>query len=279
MDQDRRTQSLTDHYRRPDLAAILREAIAKSAKTIQSYQDTAAFDEFHMRGREATRELARLADMSTGDKVLDLGCGLGGPARMLAAEFGCTVTGIDLMAEYIEAAEMLTDMVGLAHRVTFRQGDMQALPFADSRFDVVWSQHTLMNIADKPALFEQIHRVLTPEGKIALYEVVAGNVAPRHYPVQWATDPSMDHLIDGDTLLAQLAAAGFVPSIWQDTTAACRQWFEAIQSRMADRPKDAPPPLGLNLVIGPTTAEKAKNTVRNLKEDRIRVVYGVLEKD
>lgn len=278
MEYDRWEQSLTEHYRRPELAATLRGALEKAGKTVRSYKDTAAFDEFHMRGREATRELAALAGMREGLAVLDLGCGLGGPARLLAAEYGCTVTGIDLMTEFVDAATMLTRMVGLTDKVSFRQGNMLALPFDPATFDTVWSQHTLMNIAAKQTLFEQLHRVLRPSGTLALYEVVAGTMAPRHYPVQWAGDATIDFLVDGPALLDQLATAGFAPLIWQDTTAACLQWFETIQTKMAQRPKGAPPPVALNLVIGPTTAEKAKNTVRNLREDRIRVIYGVLKK-
>jgi SAM-dependent methyltransferase len=271
-------QSVMHHYRRTDLSARILAALEKAGKTIHSYQDTAAFDEFHIRGREATRELARLAGLRAGLGVLDMGCGLGGPARLLAAEFGCTVTGIDLMEEFVQAAAMLTQMVGLANRVSFCRGSMLALPFDKASFDAAWFQHTMVNIADKSRLLDQVRRVLKPGGILALNEIVAGAVAPLHYPVQWAGDPSIDFLLEAQDLLQANEAAGFEAVAWQDTTTACRAWFEAVVARMAQRSKDAPPPLALNLVIGPTTAQKAANTVRNLQEDRIRVICGVFRK-
>lgn len=266
------------HYERTGLSQRILAALERSGKTIQSYRDTAAFDEFHIRGREATRELARLAGLRPGHNVLDLGCGVGGPARLLAAEFGCTVTGIDLMEEFVAAAAMLTRMVGMTGQVTFQQGNMLALPFGGNGFDVVWSQHAMMNVAEKTRLFEQVHRVLKPDGILAIYEIASGAVAPPHYPVQWAGDPSINFLMDASQLRQALEGAGFETVHWQDTTEACLAWFEAVVAKMARRPEDAPPPLGLNLVIGPTTARKAANTLRNLREDRIRVIYGVLQK-
>ena len=271
-------QSLKQHYQRPNLSAIISDALQAAGKQIASHEDTAALDEFHIRGRDATRELARLAGLTSGDDVLDLGCGLGGPARRLAAEFGCRVTGIDVMAEYIEAADMLTQMVGLQERVAFRAGNMLDMPFDTGGFDVVWSQHTFMNIEDKARLFEEIHRVLRPGGRLAFNEVVSGRETPVHYPVQWASDPSINFLLAEEQLIERIAGAGFEKEHWQDVSAECAQWFQAVVERMGRRAKDAPPPIALNLVIGRTTAEKARNTARNLKEERIRVVYGVWRK-
>jgi ubiquinone/menaquinone biosynthesis C-methylase UbiE len=270
-------RSIREHYGRDNLSSIILAALEKAGKTIRSYQDTAAFDEFHMRGRAATRELARLADLRAGFQVLDIGCGLGGPSRLLAAEYGCTVTGIDLMEEYVEAATMLTQMVGLTECVSFVQGNMLDLPFEKNRFDSVWSQHTMMNIADKARLLAQIRAVLKPDGLLAFYEIVQGPETPLHFPVQWASDASINYLLDEQAFRGTLASAGFAPMVWQDTTAACLEWFEAVVKKIGAKTKDAPAPLGLNLVIGRTTAQKAANTARNLKENRIRVVYGVMK--
>jgi len=266
---------LKQHYQRPHLSDIISKALKDAGKTVTSYKDTAALDEFHIRGREATRELARLADLTPGTAVLDLGCALGGPARLLAAEFDCRVTGLDVMEEYIEAAKMLTRMVGLTDRVDFQAGNMLGMPFDDESFDAVWSQHTFMNIEDKAHLFGEIRRVLRPGGRLIFNEVVSGSQSPVHYPVQWASDAAIDFLVPEAQMVERLETAGFEKIYWQDVTPVCAQWFQSVVERMGQRAKNAPPPVALNLVIGSTTAEKAKNTSRNLKEGRIRVVYGV----
>jgi len=145
--------SILEHYRQRGLEESIRTAFKTSGRRIHDYTDTESLDEFHIRGRDATRELAKLADLKPGMRMLDLGCGVGGPARMLAAEFGCRVTGIDLVDEYCRAAEMITRHAGLSHLVDFQTRDMTALPFDDQSFDAAWTLHTIMNIKGKPDLF------------------------------------------------------------------------------------------------------------------------------
>lgn len=269
---------LKNHYGRTHLATDLFAALNRAGKQIVSYRDTAAFDEFHIRGRDATLELARLARIESGHHVLDLGCGVGGPSRLLAGEFGCRVTGIDLIPEFIELARQLTLRVGLEEKVVFEQCDMLALPFDPKSFNVAWSQHTFMNIEEKSQLMAQIHRALKTDGILALYEILSGEVAPIHYPVQWAADAAINFLLPEEEMTRLLQGAGFEMLQWQDASDACTAWFEATLEKMARRAKDAPPPVGLNLIIGPSAAEKAQNTSRNLREKRIRVVYGVFRK-
>jgi ubiquinone/menaquinone biosynthesis C-methylase UbiE len=268
--------TITAHYDRPRLSDHIFGALEKAGKRIDSYRDAMGFDQFHMRGVEATRELAALAGAGPGQHVLDLGCGLGGAGRLLAVEFGCRVTGIDLAPGFIDAARDLTQAAGLEDRVSFQTGDLCALPFDDAQFDLAWSQHTLMNIRDKADLFAQIARVLKAGGRFAFYEVLAGPRQPVHYPVQWAGDASINFLLPEERLRALLAEAGFAMRHWQEVSDLCQEWFRQTVAKMDRRPSNAPPPLGLNLVIGPTAAEKARNTLRNLEEERIRVVYGVV---
>lgn len=279
MKDPKHTESLLkDHYRRPNLSKTVFTALSEAGRQIISYRDTSAFDEFHIRGREATVELARLAGVQAGQHVLDLGCGVGGPSRLLAAEFGCRVTGIDLVAEYIELAVKLARKVGLTEMVTFARCNMLDLPFGAGTFDAAWSQHTLMNIEDKRLLLNQIHQVLKPGGILALYEILSGAVTPIHYPVQWADHADINFLLPENGMIDLLQGAGFKMVQWQDITPACTQWFSAVVDKMAQRAGTAPPPLGLNLIIGPGAPEKARNTARNLRENRIRVFYGVFKK-
>jgi ubiquinone/menaquinone biosynthesis C-methylase UbiE len=133
-------------------------------------------------------------------RVLDVGSGLGGPARCIAGEFGCRVTGVDLTDEYVRAAAMLAERVGLSNLVTYHQGDALDLPFPEATFDVVWTQHTAMNIRDKAALYREMFRVLTPGGALAIYDILAGPVTPVHFPVPWARVPETSFLITPDEL-------------------------------------------------------------------------------
>ncbi len=100
-----------EHYTHRDLAAAIFEALAAAGKDVDNLtlQDLAPVDEFHVRGQEATAELARSARLDETVHVLDVGSGVGGPSRYLAAEFGCRVTGLDLTQEYCRTAQVLAD--------------------------------------------------------------------------------------------------------------------------------------------------------------------------
>jgi ubiquinone/menaquinone biosynthesis C-methylase UbiE len=158
--------AINQHYGQAELSTKILTALRAAGKDLEALtrDDLGSFDELHDGGREGARELARLAGLRPGMHVLDIGSGLGGPARTLAAEYGCQVTGLDLAEEFCQAAEMLTTRVGLSDRVTFRQRDALHLPFAPGSFDVVWTQYALMNIADKARLVQEAHRVLRPGG-------------------------------------------------------------------------------------------------------------------
>ena len=273
------TQSINDHYGDAELRSRILTSLEKAGKDVHALkrEDIARFDEFHIRGREATRELAQLADLREDAKVLDLGCGLGGAARTLAYEFGSEVTGIDLVEDYIQTAQMLSDRMGKNGRITFRHGNVLDIPFDEASFDVVWSQHVTMNIEDKTRMFAEVRRVLRPNGRIAIFEICAGPTAPPHFPVPWASDAAINFLAEPAELRQMLVNSGFKELTWRDVSASSLEWFLAMIAATKARPVDAPPPLGLNVLMGGTTAEKITNLRRNLEEDRIRVVQGVFQ--
>ena len=179
----------------------------------------APVDQFHGGGKPVTVRLARLAAIEPGTRVLDVGGGFGGPARTLAVEFGCQVTGIDLTESYVEAARALTARMGVADRVTHQVGDALDLPFPDGSFDLVWTQNSGMNIADKERLYRGFHRVLRPGGRLALQEPMAGPTQPVLFPVMWSRDGSGSHLRSPDAMRAVIEAAGFQVRAWEDMTA------------------------------------------------------------
>lgn len=267
------------HYAAGDIDAAIAAALMRltADKATLRVRDLAALDQFHTGGLQATSMLAQQAAITAGDTVLDVGGGLGGPARLLASEYGCTVTVVDLTEAYCRAGERLSAAVGLSDRVHFQHADALDLPFADASFDVVWSQHSTMNIRDKARLASEIHRVLRPGGRLALYEVVAGAKEGLYLPVPWARSATMSFLIGPDALRTTLADAGLVERSWRDQSAWALAW---LKERQVGRPQPgaAAGVLGLQLVLGPDFAAMAGNLYRNMHEDRIRIVEGIFQR-
>ncbi|MGH2733078.1 MAG: class I SAM-dependent methyltransferase [Actinomycetota bacterium] len=257
-------------YTQGDLRDRILEALVDAGKDPEhpALEDLAPFDQFHTLGVLATTALADAAGLAEGDEVLDVGCGIGGPARTLAISYGCRVTGIDITPELCEVAEDLNARVGLSDRITIRHGDALALPFEDGSFDVVWTQHVSMNIADKAALYREFARVLRPGGRLAFFDIIAGNDPP-HFPVPWADDASISHLVAEDEVGRLLEEAGFQVTHWEDTTQAGAEFFE----KLVEGPP-ASSPLGPHLLI-PNLPSKMRNLTQNLKQGRVRVLRGV----
>lgn len=208
------------HYTRSGLGSLILAALEEAGKDLNRLtpEDLAPIDEFHIRGRAATLELARTARVDSTKRVLDVGSGIGGTSRCLAREFGCSVTSIDLTEEYCSAAAMLSERIGLAELVDYRQGDATSLPFPDASFDIVWTEHAAMNIPDKPRLYKEMYRVLKPGGTLAIYDILAGPSGPVLFPVPWARTPTASFLVTPDELRSLLDEAGFNIEAWLDTT-------------------------------------------------------------
>jgi len=264
------------HYTSQDLGQVILAALKAAGKDIDRLtpDDLAPVDEFHGGQRPATIRLAELVGFTGSERVLDVGSGLGGPSRYLAWRYGCRVSGVDLTAEFVRVADMLTRMTGLVGRVDYRQGNALDLPFEDMSFDVVWSQNAAMNIADRDRLYRELCRVLKPSGKLALQEVAAGPGGEPHYPVQWAREPGISFLFTPEATRQKLETAGFRVLAWQDTTE------EALQSakRRAQTSAAAPPPLGTHLLLGDDWRAMFYNSARNLEEQRTRLFNAVLER-
>jgi SAM-dependent methyltransferase len=260
--------SVQAHYTRSGLGELILAALDQAGKDLNRLtpEDLAPIDEFHIRGRAATLELARAAKVDAKSRVLDVGSGVGGTSRCLAREFGCRVTGIDLTDEYCTAAALLSERTGLAERVDFRQGDATNLPFADASFDIVWTEHVAMNIPDKPRLYREMHRVLKPGGTLAIYDVLAGPAGPVHFPVPWARTPDASFLATPSEMRGLLEGAGFTIESWSDTTEAARAWFVALAEKIR---REGVAPLGFHVLLGSEFPAMAQNQRRNLEEGRI----------
>ncbi|MDX8514069.1 class I SAM-dependent methyltransferase [Mesorhizobium captivum] len=261
-----------DHYRATGLAERLKAALAVLGPEEQRLkpEQLATLDQFHTRGLAATAELAKLAGITADMAVLDVGSGVGGPARFLAATYGCNVTGVDLSEPFVEAAVYLTERTGQGAKVLFKAGSALALPFGDGGFDVVLLQHVAMNIADRPLLYREIRRMLKPGGKFATFDVVLNGGDP-HYPVPWAKTPAKSFLLSAAATCEAIEAAGFRMLVQQDDTADAKTWFAAL------RASGPPPSLNLGVVMGRSFADFAANLGRNLMEGRLGVLTAVFE--
>jgi SAM-dependent methyltransferase len=214
------TQRIAEHWDREHLAEKILKSLTATGKNLDTLtiDDLAASDQFHGGGKATTVRLAQLAAPPPGTRVLDIGGGMGGPARTLAVEFGCYVTTIDLTPSYVRAAEMLTARLKLTDQVSHHVGDALTLPFDDGAFDMAWTQNSGMNIADKERLYSGIHRVLRAGGRLAIQEPMAGSMQPVIFPVMWAREASTNFLRTPAEMRAVIERAGFRTRVWEDVT-------------------------------------------------------------
>lgn len=238
-----------------------------------SIDDLAAVDEFHIRGREATAEVTELADIQADEHVLDVGSGIGGPARYLAFTRGCKVTGIDLTAEYCDVANYLAEKVGLSGRVRHEQANALELPFENESFDVAWTQHISMNIADKHAFFAEMSRVVKPGGKVVVYDPIKGDEHPLAFPVPWSRDGDISFLVNSSETRRTLENLDLDITEWQDVSQKSISWFAANAKQPAN-----PNALGLNVLLGEQWRQMAANMVKNLNDGRISIIQVVARK-
>lgn len=261
-----------DHYRATGLTERLKTVLAALGPDDQllTPQQSGALDQFHTRGLAATVELAQLTGIAAGMSVLDVGSGIGGPARFLAATYGCRVTGVDISEPFVDAARYLTDRTGQSGQLSFQTASALELPFDDGRFDIVLLQHVAMNISDRAQLYREIRRVLKPGGRFATFDVVLAMGEP-HYPLPWAQTPATSFLLTTVATREAIEPAGFRILAWQDDTEVAKAWFAQL------RVSGPPPSPNLGVVMGPDFAELATNLGRNLMEGRLGVLTAVFE--
>ncbi|AYF78087.1 SAM-dependent methyltransferase [Nocardia yunnanensis] len=231
--------------------------------------DLSLVEDFHTMGRIATAALVESAGLTSASRVLDAGSGIGGTARFVADGYGCRVTAVDLTADYCDTSRWLNQLVGLDGSIVVRQGDVTELPFGDAVFDVVFSQHVQMNIADKDALYREAYRVLDGGGRLALWDIAAGEGAPE-YPLPWADEAPQSHLATVAELRGAIERAGFTLETWDDLTDQAAQVMRMVAA--------APPnPVGLQVFVA-DFAEKVRHLTAGLSDGSLRAIRGLARK-
>jgi SAM-dependent methyltransferase len=262
-------RDISRHYTRGDLLARLNGALADDGIDPRqpSIESLAPYDQFHGRGLEATTDIADLLDIRADDHVLDIGSGIGGPARYFASRFGCRVTGIDLTAEFCRVGQHLTCLLGMQTRVQLVLGNALAMPFANSSFEGAYSMNVSMNIADKGAFYGQIHRVLKPGAWLALSEIAKGPGEDPEYPTPWASTAQDSFLSTPEQTRSGLLRAGIEIIHFQSVRERALD-FGARSRAMVDR-GEKPPHRAVTLIHGEMAARAIANTARALSESRI----------
>ena len=259
---------LEAHYSARDIEARILAALRAAGLNPEqriSPEALGALDHFHTGGLRASRELLELVRIRAEDRVLDIGAGLAGPARMLASATGCRVDCLEMSPDFCAGAVLLNRLTGLEDRIEVRQGSALDMPFADVSFDVAWMQNVGMNIADKRGLYAQIHRVLRPGGHFAFQEMAAGKMAPSYFPLPWATDPSDSFLVSVEDMQVVLGESGFIAELLEDTS-------DVHLSRTAANAAQGQ--LSLAVFVD-KLPQKVGNARRSLEEGQVRLVRGV----
>lgn len=269
-------QHIENHYLKEGLYEDILLRLKQQDIALDAVQrsDLAGADEFHVRGAAVSKELANSINLQ-GLDILDVGCGLGGPCRMLAEEYNCKTTGIDLSHEYIRTAKKLSELVQLKDQTTFIQGDATKLPFKDASYDVVWTQHVQMNIPDKARFYAEIQRVLKTGGHFLFYDILKVGEGVVTYPMPWASNSSYSFLFKIEEMETYLRELGLEKIQTTNQTQAGIDFFDALVARLKEQ---GPPKMGLNVLMGASTQPKLMNLLSHLKSGTLELKSGVYKK-
>ena len=253
------------HYAQSELTRTVLEALRAAGKNLDALDaaELSPVDEFHTGWAPQTVEMAKTLGLAPGVAVLDVGSGIGGPARYFARTCGADVTGVDLTPAFVELATDLTARTGLADRVRFVEGSALDLPFEAGRFDLATMNHVGMNIADKARVFAEVRRVLRPGGRFVVYDLMRVGEAELPMPMPWADTAATSFVETPARYRALLAGAGF-------TVTGERDWTElvlAVAAEMRARiEREGMPVLGVHLLLGPTARERLGRVVAAIRD-------------
>jgi SAM-dependent methyltransferase len=256
---------VASHYTQGTLEQRILAALREAGKDPDRLDpdDLAPVDEFHHAGRAATTAFAPRLNLQPAMHLLDVGSGIGGPARYFARHYGCRVTGIDLTEEFVAVARALTRRLGMEGRVSFEQGSALSMPFPAATFDVTTLLHVGMNIADKTRLFSEVRRVLKPGGIFGIYDQMREADGEFDFPVPWASVPQTSFVETPATYKRLLTEVGF-EIIWERS---CRDdALASFNQQTAAQPGAIGlPPLGVHVTMGSGAVQKMANHRKNIE--------------
>jgi ubiquinone/menaquinone biosynthesis C-methylase UbiE len=269
-------ENIVSHYQDGGLLARIEAGLRAAGLDPHDIRaaDLTPVDEFHIGGREMTLRILAQMNVGTKDHILDIGCGIGGAARTLVRESGCTVTGIDLTPEYIDIAKELRARCDMEERLHFMVANACELSFEDGTFDGAITLHVAMNIEDRVALYDEAARVLKPGAILAIYDVMRTNDEALEYPAPWATSSATSFLKSPKEMRSLLDNAGFDLVHEEDHGETARGFFQNISPDAAA----SPPPLGVHVVMGADASLKIRNTMKNLNAGRMAPVIMIARK-
>jgi len=258
-------QKIAAHYSRGGLEDTIVNALAAGGHDVDKIvpSELAGADEFHLGWRQATVEFAKALAFPRRAHVLDIGSGIGGPARHFAEAYGVTVTGIDLTEDYVAAGNGLTRRCGLSDLVSFRVANALEMPFDAAAFDGAYTIHVCMNIAEKAKLFTETRRVLKPGSRLGVYDVMRAADGEIPYPMPWAATADISFVETPASYRQLLTAAGFSIESERDRGDFVRDLARQMREKAAT---EGPPRLGLHMLMGPATPERLGNVMKALAE-------------
>lgn len=262
-----------EHYCNPELLNRINSGLMKMGKSTDAItiDDVMGVDEFHVKGAKATHELMKLLQPKAGSRLIDLGSGLGGPARRFAKTTGCHVTGVDLSDDYCLVAQQLSLWLGLDDKTDFIKGNVTELvEHENSHYDGAYSIHVAMNIEDRTAFYREASRVLKSGARFVSYDLIlTSENSEVSYPMPWASKAENSFLKTESEMLNELTLAGFTIESTHDDSP---QALEFLRESIAKIQQEGPAPLSLATVLGPVMQQALPNLMRQIATGNLRVL-------